>query len=132
MPISPSEDELTQAIVELKKERPELGISKVHNLLTSKYPDWIVSERRTRKILQAQGLVVTAPGTTPSVLLYPSSRLVSGLNITKWTSKVEAKWFDKRKGKGLVAIQAIKEGEVIWKEDPFIVAPEWYVASSFQ
>jgi hypothetical protein len=127
MPISPSEDELTKAIIELKKENPELGISKVHNLLTTKHPDWTVSEKRTRKILQAQGLVVTAPGNTPNILIYPSSRLVPGLNVQKWTPKVEVKWFDKRKGKGLVATQEIKEGEVIWKEDPFIVAPEWCV-----
>ncbi|XP_006453847.1 hypothetical protein AGABI2DRAFT_181876 [Agaricus bisporus var. bisporus H97] len=125
MPISPSEDELTTAIVELKKENPDLGISKIHNLLITKYPDWTVSEKRTRKILQAQGLVATASGNTPNVLIYPSSRLVPGLDIQKWTPKVEVKWFDKRKGKGLVATHEIKEGEVIWKEDPFITSPEW-------
>lgn len=127
MPISPSEDELTTAIVELKKENPDLGISKIHNLLITKYPDWTVSEKRTRKILQAQGLVATASGNTPNVLIYPSSRLVPGLDIQKWTPKVEVKWFDKRKGKGLVATHEIKEGEVIWKEDPFITSPEWCV-----
>ncbi|KXN83197.1 putative lysine methyltransferase SET5 [Leucoagaricus sp. SymC.cos] len=125
MPASPTEDELTPAIIELKKENPELGIAKVHALLTNKFPEWIVSEKRTRKILQNQGLIVSATGQAPNVQVYPSSRVVSGLNLAKWTPKVDVKWFDKRKGKGLVATQEIKEGEVIWKEDPFIVAPEW-------
>ncbi|KAG9310945.1 hypothetical protein JVU11DRAFT_8819 [Chiua virens] len=29
------------------------------------------------------------------------------------------------KGKGLVATEKISEGEVVWKENPFILAPEW-------
>ncbi|KAF9450750.1 SET domain-containing protein [Macrolepiota fuliginosa MF-IS2] len=127
MPGSPPEDELTSAIVQLKKENPELGISKIHALLMNQYPDWTVSEKRTRKILQTQGLIVSAPGQALSILVYPSSRVVQGLNVQKWTSKVGVKWFDKRKGKGLIAMQEIKEGEVIWKEDPFIVAPEWEI-----
>lgn len=125
MPASPTEDELTLAIVDLKKENPEFGIAKVHSVLMRKHPDWTVSEKRTRKILQTQGLIVSGLGHT-SVQVFPSSRIVSGLSVSKWTPKVEVKWFDKRKGKGLVATQEIKEGEVIWKEDPFIVAPEWY------
>ncbi len=130
MPVYPSEDELTVAIVQLKKDNPELGIPKVHARLTSKYPDWTVSEQRTRKILQKQGLIVSAPGETRQIHVYPSSRLVAGLDVPKWTPKVEVRWFDKRKGKGLVATQEIREGEVIWKEDPFIVAPEWYVLAT--
>jgi hypothetical protein len=126
MPVSPSEDELTRAIVDLKKENPDLGISKVHALLTSKYPDWTVSEKRARKILQNEGLIVSVPRQMPSVQVFPSSRIISGLKISKWTPKVEVKWFGKTKGKGLVATQEIKEGEIIWKEDPFVVAPEWY------
>jgi len=125
MPAIPSEDELTMAIVQLKKENPEFGIAKVHAQLNSKYPDWTVSEQRTRKILQNQGLIISAPGNIPDI--YPSSRLVAGLHIPKWTSKVEVRWFDKKKGKGLVATQEIIKDEVIWKEDPFIIAPEWCV-----
>lgn len=131
MPVSPSEDELTRAIVELKKDNPELGISKIHALLTSKHPEWTVSEKRTRKILQTQGLIVPAPGQAPGVPVYPSSRVVPGLNVSKWTRNVEVKWFDKKKGKGLVATQDIKEGEVVWKEEPFIIAPEWYVVAIY-
>ncbi len=125
MSTSPSDDELAGSIIEIKKENPELGISKVHALLTTKYPHWTVSEKRTRKILQTQGLIVFSSKLASSTPAYPSSRLISSLNVAKWSPKVEVKWFDKRKGKGLVATQEIKEGEVIWREDPFIVAPEW-------
>jgi hypothetical protein len=33
------------------------------------------------------------------------------------------------KGKGLVAAEVIEAGEEIWKEDPFVVSPEWCVIS---
>ena len=45
--------------------------------------------------------------------------------MKKWTSKVEVRYFDKIKGKGLVAKEKIEEGQVVWKEDPFALAPEW-------
>jgi len=125
MPAIPSEDELTMAIVQLKKDNPELGIAKVHARLTGKYPDWTVSEQRTRKIIQNQGLIISTPRNMHEVNIYPSSRLVAGLHVPKWTSKVGVRWFGKKKGKGLVATQEIIKGEVIWKEDPFIIAPEW-------
>ncbi|KAH9957514.1 hypothetical protein BC827DRAFT_1157234 [Russula dissimulans] len=35
------------------------------------------------------------------------------------------KYFDKKKEKGLVAREPISEGQLVWKEDPFIIAPEW-------
>lgn len=127
MPAIPSEDELTMAIVQLKKDNPELGIAKVHARLTGKYPDWTVSEQRTRKIIQNQGLIISTPRNMHEVNIYPSSRLVAGLHVPKWTSKVGVRWFGKKKGKGLVATQEIIKGEVIWKEDPFIIAPEWWV-----
>jgi len=127
MPAVPSKDELTMAIMQLKKDYPELGIAKVHARLTSKYPDWTVSEQRTRKILQNQGLIISTPGNMRDVYIYPSSRLVANFHVPKWTSKVEVRWFGKKKGKGLVATQEIMKGEVIWKEDPFIIAAEWCV-----
>jgi len=32
-----------------------------------------------------------------------------------------------KRGKALVAVEEIEELEVIWKEDPWIVAPEWAI-----
>ena len=131
MSITPSEDVLTQALIELKTEEPQLGISKVHALLLKKNPDWIVSEKRTRKILQNQGLIVGPPPGPTDLPLYPSSRVIDNLDISQWTSKVSVKYFDRKKGKGLVAAAPIEEDEVIWREDPFVIGAEWYVPSSW-
>jgi hypothetical protein len=57
--------------------------------------------------------------------VYPSSTLVEGLDVARWTTAIEVKYFDSIKGKGLVAKEPISEGQVLWKEDPFVVAPEW-------
>lgn len=129
--ISPPDEELTTVLIDLKNTNATLGVPKIHTLLLAAHPEWTVSEKRTRKILQKEGLIETTTmmGKNGShiALVYPSSRVVQKLDILKWTSKVEVKYFDKRKGKGLVAKEKIDEGEVVWKEDPFIVAPESYV-----
>jgi hypothetical protein len=129
MPTIPQESELTSALTSLKNKDPSLGISKVHNLLLQTHPEWTVSEKRTRKILQTQGLVVSDPASMSSASaesrIFPSSRVIDNLDIAQWTPKVKVKYFNKKKGKGLVAEKDIEGGEHIWKEDPFIIAPEW-------
>lgn len=47
------------------------------------------------------------------------------LNIGQFSKKIEVRYFDKAKGKGLIAKEDIGEREIIWKENPFIIAPEW-------
>lgn len=131
---TPPEDELRDALVSLKLHNPALGIAKTHALLLALHPAWAVSEKRTRKILQSEGLVLcgmptrTSGDSTPAV--YPSSRVIPDFAVNKWTQKVEVRYFDQKKGKGLVATADIAEGEAIWKEDPFILAPEWFVPIS--
>lgn len=126
--VSPPEDALTSALISLKSANPALGIAKTHALLLATHPEWSVSERRTRKILQNEGLILgDAPDTATPDAVYPSSRVIPNLDLPRWTDKVEVKHFGKRKGKGLVAAQDINEGEAIWREDPFIIAPEWFV-----
>ena len=122
--VSPSEDDLKSALLALKTQNPTLGIPKIHALLLSTHPEWTVSEKRTRKILQTEGLVLNSAGGVPGQV-YPSSGLIEGLDVSKWTTKVEVKYFGKTKGKGLVAKEHIAEGDTIWKEDPFVLAPEW-------
>jgi len=71
----------------------------------------------------------SSPSTTGSKAahVYPSSTLVEGLDVSRWTTTIEVKYFDKKKGKGLVAKDPISEGQAVWKEDPFIIAPEWEI-----
>ncbi|KAH9886713.1 SET domain-containing protein [Cubamyces lactineus] len=122
--VTPAEDELKAALLELKSANPTLGVPKIHALLLSAHPEWTVSEKRTRKIMQSEGLVNNANVAVPGQL-YPTSQIIKGFDIAKYTTKVEVKHFSKIKGKGLVAKEEIKEGETIWKEDPFALAPEW-------
>ena len=129
-PISPPEDALKSAVLSLRNEHPTLGVTKLHVLLLSEHPEWTVSEKRLRRMMTAEGLTlqrkVTAAAAT-AAHIYPSSALIEGLDVSKWTAAVSIKYFDKQRGKGLIAKEAISEGQVIWKEDPFIIAPEWCV-----
>jgi hypothetical protein len=113
-----------------------------------------VSEKRTKKILQSEGLTIApvGPGGRPEgepteadgegdgdgdddageggggQTIYPTSKLIQNLDISQWTNKVKVRYFSKKRGKGLVATEDIKEGDTIWKEDPFVVAAEWQVS----
>ncbi|KAH9922237.1 SET domain-containing protein [Fomitopsis serialis] len=135
--ISPAEDDLKAALHALRVGHPSLGAAKLHAQLLAHHPHWTVSEKRTRKILQQEGLIlscVTAqnhgagqPGLNGASDHLPSSHLVENLDVRKWTPKVEVRYFGRKKGKGLVASEDIAEGEAIWKEEPFVLAPEWEI-----
>ena len=128
---SPSDSDLTAALAALRGENPALGISKLHALLLSENPGWLVSEKRTRKYLQSLGLTNAAkntPSNSEGGLKSPFSKLLDGLDPLKYTQKgpaLRVEYFDQRKGKGLIATTDIAEGTVIWREDPFALAPEW-------
>lgn len=129
--VAVAEVELRTALIGLKKEKPTLGVVKIHTLLLEAHPTWAVSEKRVRKILQSEALVATEKdnGTGPPIPTYPVSHLNKSLDVTKWSRKVKVHYFNTIKGKGLVATDKISEGEELWKEDPFILAPEWCVFS---
>lgn len=118
--VSPSDDELKQVLVSLRSENANLGVPKLHALLLAANPSWKVSEKRTRRVLQNEGLIL-APVSS-------SSKVIEGLDVSKWTPKVDVKYFGRNKGKGLVAKEKIVEGEIVWKEDPFarcVQGPPW-------
>ncbi|EGO03005.1 hypothetical protein SERLA73DRAFT_103070 [Serpula lacrymans var. lacrymans S7.3] len=129
--VAPPEDELKPVLLSLKADNPTLGVAKVHNLLLSTHPEWTVSEKRVRKILQNEGLILSTPEgkalSNRSGIVYPSSRIIEKLDVSKWSKKIEVKYFDHIKGKGLTAKEKIADGEVLWKEDHFVIAPEWEI-----
>ena len=134
---SPTDEDLKAALQDLRSQHPSLGTQKIHVLLLATQPGWTVSEKRVRKILQAEGLVVVPPKpklkdeaeeNTNKGTIYPSSRIIEGLNVNQWTNKVIVKDFGRAKGKGLVASEDIKEGDVVWKEDPWMVSAEWFIS----
>lgn len=109
----PDEGQLKAAIVAIKSANPAAGIAKVHTLLREQYPVWSVGEKRTRKILQTEGLIV-GPAVSENVdNIFPSSRTIAGLDLVD--KKVYVHKFNKKKGKGLCASEAIADGEVIWR-----------------
>jgi len=128
---SPSDSDLTHTLTTLRGENPALGVPKLHALLLSRNPGWLVSEKRTRKVLQSLGLINTGKSMPPDStggLKSPSSKLLDGLDPLKYTQKglaLRVEYFDKMKGKGLIVTTDISDGAVIWKEDPFALAPEW-------
>ncbi|KAI6126309.1 hypothetical protein EDD16DRAFT_313552 [Pisolithus croceorrhizus] len=133
------DDELRTALITLKREKPTLGVAKIHTLLLDTNPTWSVSEKRVRRVLQEEGLLINGiagnasekandnENGAKSTRVYPSSSLNKSLDVNKWSKKIEVRYFDAIKGKGLVATEQIAQGEVIWKEDPFILAPEWEI-----
>ena len=121
---SPSGEQLINALHALRKEHPTLGIVKCHAVLLRDHPDWTVSEKRFRKVLQQQGLNSLRAAHVredKSIVdsdnkVYPRSRIIEHLDVKQWTKKVEVMWFGEKKGKGLVAKERIERGATVWKE----------------
>jgi hypothetical protein len=116
----PSEREVVEAYSALLSESPALGITKVLTHL-QKEKEWALSEKRLKSILISAGLrpsASTQNKATSSAV--PISRLDPHLPIP---DNVRAVYFDKVKGKGLVASRDFAEGETIFTEDALISAP---------
>ncbi|KAF8574536.1 SET domain-containing protein [Ramaria rubella] len=131
IPISPSDEELIPVLRALRAEFPTLGINKFHALLLQNQPSWAVSEKRFKKVLQQhclnsmQTIQPQQSGGGGEGKKHPTFRFNEQLNVENWTKKVEVKYFGPEKGKGLVAKEKIENGEKLWKEDPWVIAPEW-------
>ena len=153
MSLSPSDEVLKEALKVLRAENPTLGVAKLQALLLTRNPEWIVSEKRVKKCLAAENLLLTPPlpkktggksnssntqmnanadiqvsaneSPNESAEAHPTSRIIENLDIMRWTKKVKVIDFGASKGKGLVVTEEIKKGEDVWKEDPFVVAAEW-------
>ncbi|CAE6398506.1 unnamed protein product [Rhizoctonia solani] len=120
MGVVPTDDELTDAVRSLRASNATLGVPKLHSALIASRPDWSVSEKRLRKAVQRLKSVDESN-------LYPTSNLNSALDVSKYSNKIRPIVFSTEKGKGLIAVQAIDAGEVLWREDPFVYAPPWEI-----
>jgi len=76
-------------------------------------------------VLQSEGLTPAPSSGSSARKIWPSSKVNGKLNIGQFSKKIEVRYFDKAKGKGLAAKEDIDEREILWVEDPFIIAPEW-------
>lgn len=134
--LSPSETDLVAELRTIRNENAMIGVTKFLPLLKERKPEWSVSEKRIKKLLQQEGLMVGGQEDATKIkrkgkevdtgYSHPKSYMNDSIDVRKWTSKVDIKRIDDVKGKGLFATEQIKEGEVIWKEDPWILAADWY------
>lgn len=115
----PSEQEVVHACSEILAELPTLGITKILYKLQNEHT-WTLSEKQLKSILASSGLRPSNQTNKNSVTDVPSSKLDPLLPIP---AGVKAVYFDKIKGKGLVADRDFDRGEVIFVEDAFIAAP---------
>lgn len=154
--VSPTEEELAVKLRSLRESHPTTGVAKLLILLRETQPEWSVSEKRLKKVLQQEGLMISsgtvettgevngaektghgpataakakksAKGGVKKPRQYPTSSAESKVDPTKWTGKVAIRHFDAVKGKGLVATAHIEGGEIVWKEDPWVLTADWYV-----
>ncbi|KAG8878145.1 SET domain-containing protein 5 [Tulasnella sp. 332] len=117
--ISPSDQDVIQAIQASREEHPNLGVARLQAAILSANASWTLSEKRLRKILKttdggvdARSAPETPLAPTPTKTAphaFPISKLNDELNVEQWTRKVQVKVFGKTKGKGLVATEDIKE-----------------------
>ncbi|CAE6430884.1 unnamed protein product [Rhizoctonia solani] len=120
MGVVPADEELTSAVRSLRASNAGLGVPKILAALLSSQPEWSVSEKRLRKVIQK---LKSEEGTN----FFPTSSLNPTLDVSKYSSKFKPMLFGPEKGKGLVAAQDIDAGEVLWREDPFVYAPPWEI-----
>ncbi|KAH7333592.1 hypothetical protein B0J17DRAFT_676011 [Rhizoctonia solani] len=120
MGVVPTDDELADAVRSLKVSNAGLGVPKLLATLLSSQPEWSVSEKRMRKVIQRLK-------SEERTNLFPTSTLNSALDVSKYSDKVKPVLLGAEKGKGLVAVQDIDAGEVLWREDPFVYAPPWEI-----
>ncbi|CAH2352740.1 potential protein lysine methyltransferase Set5p [[Candida] railenensis] len=121
-PIIPHERQIVDAVILIWKKDPStesLGITKLHALIKSEYPNWSVSEKRVKTLLKKFGLLSSASQEkftyaneiksiyTPDIELPPKVHIVL-------TSK---------RGKGLYAKTKISKGEVIFEESQLFNVP---------
>jgi len=61
--ISPAEEDLTRQLKSLRESHPTTGVAKLLHLLREAQPEWSVSEKRLKKVLHQEGLMISSSGT---------------------------------------------------------------------
>ncbi|PVF96799.1 hypothetical protein CPB86DRAFT_708398 [Serendipita vermifera] len=132
--VTPSEAELTTELRSLRHDNPKTGAAKLLVLLKQKQPAWSVSEKRVKKVLKDQGLMGSTGGGMSARYEHPVSSTTDAVDPHKWSNRVEVKTFDEVRGKGLVLNDGpdLEEGEILWKEEPWVLASDWDVLSQLQ
>ena len=128
IPVVPTDSDLAAALVDLRAKNPSLGTSKLHTALLVSRPEWTVSEKRTKKILQSEGLILVSGSsqtrdTSKADPPLPSSRVVEGLDVTQWTPKVEVKYFERARARALWRKSVSHQERLYGKKTPSYLRP---------
>ncbi|KAI8969725.1 hypothetical protein BDB01DRAFT_840088 [Pilobolus umbonatus] len=125
--IIPDIDTLTTALDAIKLELPNAGTKTLFTQIQTRYPDWQVSDKRIKKIMQSKTKVMkSGVPDDPSV---PVSFIDPQLDFKSVSDKVVARMIDPVTGKGLFAACDIKKDETIFTETPFVYFPPWEIYS---
>ncbi|KAK9240427.1 hypothetical protein V1525DRAFT_394940 [Lipomyces kononenkoae] len=135
---NPTEDEVVQIVLDIKKSEPELGIAKLHNRIKGCEPTWALSVNRLKSIIRSHSLTDTSKATSndngatvPEEFrdrLYVSqtvSHVVSDLSLPP---SIEV-FNSQQRGKGLEVsgklpkTESIPEGTVLWTEPALVLIP---------
>lgn len=131
---TPTDNELHAAVREVRDANPELGVLKLWAAV-KEGKGWAVSEKRFRKALAEVGGTLSGAGATAAPTkkkgkgsksrrvgdhLEPETHLDTTLDVASTAPKVEVSMFGGARGKGLIAKSELLEGEMIWREEPFI------------
>ncbi|KIR28868.1 putative protein lysine methyltransferase SET5 [Cryptococcus deuterogattii LA55] len=122
--ISPSDDILLPALASLRENHPDKGILKLLAQLKVDHPEWAVSEKRFRKALQLAPSPGDGEADPSEKALVADTGLDPSIDVKSIAPKVEVKMFAGGKGKGLVAKEGLKQGEMLWQEEPWIVTSD--------
>lgn len=130
--VIPSEEQLIEAIRQIKLDLPEAGIKTVTTQVLARSPDWQVSEKRVKKHMQNSGLinktsahkqpVKSGLADDPSV---PVSFIDPSIDFKSVSDAVVARMVDQVTGKGLFAARDIKKDEILFTETPYTYFPPW-------
>ncbi|AOA64197.1 Histone H4 methyltransferase [Komagataella phaffii CBS 7435] len=123
--IVPHVRQMVQAVIDLWKEDPDTEdalIGELYYLVKKKNPNWDFTEQQLEKTLKEHGFIVD------QTLFTFAEQITSTLtpNLSKIFNEEEASFkvdFSEKSGKGLYAKRDISKGEVLWKEEPFIMVP---------
>lgn len=122
--VSPPEDVLVAAVTDLRTKHPSLGLTKTLTQLKTDHPEWTVSEKRLRKVIQSTPKANGANDEPREVGLIADTGLDPSIDVTNVAPKVKVKLFGGEKGKGLVAKEKMFRGEVLWQEEPWIITAD--------
>lgn len=120
--IVPHERQVVDSIIAIWKEDPStesLSVSKLHGLLKTKHDNWSLSEKRMKSLLKKFGLM---PNTANEQYTYAKEITSLPTPHALLPDNVRLEMTSKR-GKGLYAIKNIKEGQLIWEEEPLFLIP---------